>query len=185
MSDEEFLDLKENYEKKKKHSDKKEEKTLERLNAAQEEIEDLKNAYAKVFADSQNLRKELEKEQKEIIKYRAVGFIDGLLPILDNFHFAFLHPAPNQESANYRIGFEMIYKNLKQLMQDEGVEEIFPQENEEFDPNLMEAVETQTDETKEDGVILNTVLPGYKFKDRLLRPASVVVNQKEKEKTAK
>lgn len=175
---EEFIDVSENFEKQKTKKEKKKQDKLEDLLLkANEEIADWKNEYAKVLADTKNLRKDLEKDQKDFIKYRAVGFIENLLPILDNFEFAFKNPPPNEETRNYLMGFQMIFNGLKIVLEGEGVIEIKPNIGDKFDPGVMQALETKENKDYEEGAVLELFLPGYKIHERLIRPAQVIVNK--------
>jgi len=173
---EEFVDLNEQYQKQKTKAEKKETSLANKLAEANKEIADWKNEYAKVLADTQNLRRLLEKDQKEFIKYRAVGFLENLIPVLDSFEFAFSVAPPSKETQNYLVGFKMIYTNLVNSLIDEGLKEIRPSVGTEFDPNQMEASEVQSDTNYPDGVVLKTNLPGYSIHERLVRPANVIVN---------
>ena len=96
---------------------------LAKLNA---DLEHWKNEYYRAYADMQNLRKQVEKDHREAIKYRAEGFIDNLLPILDGFHMALQVEATSQEMKNFLVGFEFIYRNLVSVLENEGVSEIAP-----------------------------------------------------------
>ena len=71
----------------------------------------------------------------------------------------------------------MMYENLKVILKNYGVEEI-NRVGEVFDPNLEQALLTDTVEDKEDEVVLEVLQKGYKLKDRVIRPASVKINQK-------
>lgn len=127
----------------------------------------------------QNLRKKIEADHKEALKYRASGFVDNLLPILDGFHLALNAETSSQEMKNFLVGFEYIYRNMVSVLENEGVKEFNPQVGDEFDPNYMQAVETKVDEANPNKV-LKVVAKGYKLHDHLIRPAMVVVSIKEK-----
>ena len=71
-------------------------------------------------------RKSLEKEHSDIIKYRAMGFIEDLLPVLDSFHMALANEPTSQELKNYLVGFQFVYRNLVNVLENEGVKEIAP-----------------------------------------------------------
>jgi len=127
-----------------------------------------------------NLRDAIEKDHKEVLKYRAAGFIDNLLPILDGFHMAFNCEATSQEMKNFLIGFEFIYRNMVSVLENEGVSEISPKVGDAFDPNTMSAIEVKFDEGKPNRVLkVNTC--GYKLHDRLIRPSIVVVSTDKKD----
>ena len=141
------------------------------------EIDHWKNEYYRAYADTQNLRKEIEKDYRTAIKYRAEGFIDNLLPVLDSFHMALENQVDNPDIRNYCIGFQYIYRNLVSALESEGVSEIAPTINSPFDANKMDAVEALEDEGEENRV-LRVLAKGYMIHDRLVRPARVIVSKK-------
>ena len=145
------------------------------------DIDHWKNEYYRAYADTQNLRKEIEKDYRTAIKYRAEGFIDNLLPVLDSFHIALENQVDNPDVRNYCIGFQYIYRNLVAALESEGVTEIAPQINASFDANTMDAVEAVEDEGEENRV-LRVLAKGYMIHDRLVRPARVIVSKKKEVK---
>lgn len=157
---------------------KKLQKKDEEIASLKAEIDKWKNEYYRAYADTQNLRKEIEKDYRNAIKYRAEGFIDNLLPVLDSFHMALETQVDNPDVKNYCIGFQYIYRNLVQALESEGVTEIAPEINSPFDANKMDAVEAVVDEGIENRV-LRVLAKGYMIHDRLVRPARVIVSKKE------
>ena len=135
-----------------------------------------KNEYFKAYADTQNLRKSVERELNEGMKYRAEGFISDLLPILDGFYFALSMEPANSELKNYLIGFQYIYQNMLAVLDKEGVKEIAPKEGERFDFRTMHAVEAE-EKDGEANLVIRVLNKGYKLKDRLIRPANVIVSK--------
>lgn len=160
---------------------KKLQKKDEEIAKLKADVDHWKNEYYRAYADTQNLRKEIEKDYRTAIKYRAEGFIDNLLPVLDSFHMALETQVDNPEVKNYCIGFQYIYRNLVQALESEGVSEISPQLNTVFDANIMDAVEAIEDDGEENRV-LRVLAKGYKIHDRLVRPARVIVSKKREEK---
>ena len=148
------------------------------------DLEHWKNEYYRAYADMQNLRKQVEKDHKEAIKYRAEGFVEELLPILDGFHMALQNEASTPEMKNFLIGFEFIYRNLVSVLENEGVSEIAPKVGDAFDPNTMQAIETVFDEGKPNRV-LKVNVKGYKLHERLIRPSIVVVSTNKKDEPKK
>ena len=165
----------------------KETQTKEKADKKQEQIEKLtsdlnywKNEYYRAFADMKNLRDQVEKDHREAIKYRAEGFIENLLPILDGFHMALQCKASSQEMQNFLTGFEFIYRNMVSVLENEGVNEIAPKVGDQFDPNTMSAIEVVYDEGKPNRILKVNVC-GYKLHDRLIRPSIVVVSTDKKD----
>ena len=159
----------------------KKNKKIEKLNAEitrlKLEVENWKNEYYRVYADMQNLRKSLEKDHQAAVKYRAEGFIDNLLPVLDSFHVVLSQEIEDPALKNYLIGFQFIYKNLVAALESEGVSELAPNIGDKFDPHTMNAVEVEETDGEE-GLIVKVVTKGYKLHDRLVRPVNVVVSGK-------
>ena len=144
------------------------------------EVEAWKNKYYQAYADLDNTRKSLQKEHETIVKYRSQGFVEKLLPALDSFQMAFAVEPKEENVRNYVQGFKMIYSQFEQAMKDENITFINPEIGEEFDSNRMHAI--QTVDGDEDGKVANVYVRGYKLKDRLIRPAMVIVTKKPEEK---
>ena len=160
-----------------KHKIEKLEAEIEKL---QSDVEHWKNEYYRAYADTKNLRSSLEKDHIEAIKYRAEGFIEGLLPVLDSFYVVLKNEPDDPNLKNYLIGFQYIYKNLVNVLESEGVQEIVPQINDKFDPHTMNAVDTVVDD-ENPGVVRSVNSIGYMLHSRLVRPANVVVTIKKEE----
>lgn len=141
---------------------------------AQVEIEKWKNSYYLAYADMKNLRNSLEQEQANLRKYRAIGFIEELLPVLDSFHVVLSNEPDDPKLANYLIGFKFIYQNMLRALEAEGVTEIAPQIGDNFDEATMNAVDSIEEEPI--NIIKKVSANGYKLHDRLIRPAQVTVS---------
>ena len=162
--------------KEKKENKPSKETEIEKLKA---DLEHWKNEYYRAYADMQNLRKAVEADHREAIKYRAEGFVDNLLPILDGFHMALQNEASTVEMKNFLTGFQYIYRNLVAVLENEGVKEFAPKVGDAFDSDFMQAVETVVDE-KNPNKVVKVITNGYKLHDHLIRPAMVIVSIKEK-----
>ena len=123
-----------------------------------------------------NYRKRKDDEVEGLLKYANQGIITDLLPIVDNFERFLSHSEDNEEIKKYSVGIKMIYNNLKDILKQYGVEEI-NRVGQLFNPNLEQALLVENDPTKEDEIVLEVLLKGYKLKDRVIRPASVKINQ--------
>ena len=155
---------------------KKIEKLKEEVSRLEKEVEYWKNEYYRAYADTQNLRKSLEKDHQNAVKYRAEGFIDNLLPVLDSFHVVLSQEPEDPNLRNYLVGFQFIYRNLVSVLENEGVSEIAPKVGDKFDASSMNAVEVE-ETNGEEGLITKVITNGYKLHDRLVRPANVVVSK--------
>ena len=141
------------------------------------DLEHWKNEYYKAYADMANLRKSMEKDQREALKYRVEGFAQNLLQVLDAFDMAFKQEAANEVVKNYLVGFQYVYKQLVNILTDEGIIEIEPKIGDKFDESIMHAVDTVEDDGEEN-IIKKVNLKGYKLYEHLIRPAMVVVTKK-------
>ena len=159
---------------------KKLHKLEEEKEKAKADAEHWKNEYFRAYADTQNLRKQLEKDHMSAMKYRAEGFIDELLPVLDSFYAVLKNEPTDPNLKNYLIGFQYIYRNLVSALENEGVSEIAPKVGDKFSPETMQAVDTKESEGEEN-IVLDVQFKGYKLHDRLIRPANVTVSVKHKE----
>jgi molecular chaperone GrpE len=142
-----------------------------------------KNDYYLSLADTQNLRKSLEADHREALRYRSEGFLENLLPALDSFFIALEARPQSPEAQNYQQGFSFIYNQIQNVLLSEGVSEVVPKIGDRFDATLMHAVDIKDD--AEDGKVLQVYAKGYKLHDRLIRPAMVCVSKKKADPQAK
>lgn len=170
-----------------KHKSKKYEEKIaeldEKVLSLEEEVAKWKNKYYEAYADLDNTRKMLNKDREEMIKYRAMGFIENILPTLDNFEMAFKVESDDPKIKNYQTGFKMILNQFKAALENEKVSMIEPKIGDEFDPKMMSAMSVVKGE--EDNKIADVYLKGYVLKDRMIRPALVIVSKKEIEEPEK
>lgn len=146
------------------------------IDSLQQELADSKNALLRAYADTDNTRKRLLRETEQAKKYRFQSAALELLPILDNLNRALDVEPSNPEMENFLKGFDMIRTQFINALTNEGVTEINA-ENQPFDPNLMQALQTEKKEGVEPGQVIEVLQKGYKLKDRLLRPALVKVSE--------
>ena len=149
------------------------------LEAAKKEAENWKNKYYEAYADLDNTRKSLQRDHEQALKYRAQGFLEELLQPIDNLDMALRFEPKEEVIKNYYQGFKMIYSQFQKVLEDEQVSEINPAIGSDFDANTMHAI--QTVEGEEDDKVASIYVKGYFLKDRLVRPAMVVVTKKKQE----
>ena len=169
----------------KEEKDKKNKKIQaleEELAKLKADVDHWKNEYYRAYADTKNLRNNLEKEHSDIVKYRAMGFIEELLPILDSFHMALANEPTSQELKNYLVGFQFVYRNLVSVLENEGVKEISPNIGDKFSDKTMNAVDV-TEQEGEENLVTKVYAKGYELHGRLIRPANVSVSKNKKEET--
>lgn len=127
---------------------------------------------ARLQAEFDNARKRAAREQQEFREFAAVDVIKNILPVLDSFERAL--KAPATDSSDLRSGLELIYRQFQDALQKLGVQPI-PSVGKPFDPRVHEAIEMVDTTEAEDHHVLDELQRGYKYKDRLLRPAMVRV----------
>jgi molecular chaperone GrpE len=136
------------------------------------EREALIDRLARLQAEFDNARKRAQREQQEFREYAAADVIKGILPVLDSFERALKAPAGN--ANDFRSGIELIYRQFVDTLQKIGVQPINAV-GQPFDPRFHEAIEMVDTNKVEDHHVLDELQRGYKYKDRLLRPAMVRV----------
>jgi molecular chaperone GrpE len=141
---------------------------LQRLRA---ERDSLLDRLARAQAEFENARRRAAREQQDFRDYAAVDVIKSLLPVVDSFERAL---GAKSGPADFRGGIELIYKQLQDALAKLGVRPI-PAVGEPFDPHYHEAIEMVETTDAADHEVLEELQRGYKFKDRLLRPAMVKV----------
>ena len=145
------------------------ESEIDRL--AREKAE-LLDRLARLQAEFDNARKRASREQQEFREYAVAGAITPLLPILDSLDRA-VH-FEEASAADLHAGVELISKQLQDALAKLGLQVVHAK-GELFDPHQHQAIEmVETDEVPE-GHVFDELQPGYKLKDRLLRPAMVRV----------
>ena len=147
------------------------------LEAAQEEIADLKDKYLRQVAEFDNYRKRTLKERTELILNGGEKVITTLLPVLDDMERAIENGAKTEDVAVLREGIELIYHKLTKILEGHGVTKI-ETENADFDTDVHEAIAMvpgMGDDKK--GKVIDCLTPGYKLNDKVIRHAKVAVGQ--------
>jgi molecular chaperone GrpE len=141
---------------------------LQKLTA---ERDNLLDRLARAQAEFENARRRAAKEQQDFREYAVVDAIKPLLPVLDSFERAL---KVKSEPGDFRSGVELIYKQLLDALSKLGVQ-VITAKGEPFDPRYHEAIEMVDTSNAADHEVIEELQRGYKFKDRLLRPAMVKV----------
>ena len=130
-------------------------------------------------AELVNYRRRKDEETQSMLKYANQDLIIELINVVDNFERAIKLDDNNltDELSKFLTGFKMMYANLTEILKKFGVEEISRQ-GEKFDPAQEQALLVDTVDELEDDIVIEVLLKGYKLKDRVIRPASVKINQK-------
>lgn len=151
-----------------------EESTLDPWEQLEAEAAKWKEISLRTAAEMDNLRKRSARDREEATRYANQRLLEELLPVIDNFEMGMQAAAQDQSSMIY-IGMEMVRRQLNEFLSSQGVEEV-PTDGL-FDPNLHDAVSQEDCNAGEEGRILRVTRRGFKLRDRLLRPASVVVSK--------
>ena len=130
--------------------------------AAVHEQVDYKDKYLRALADYQNLIKRTQSEKEEFYAYAHESFVEKLLPILEHLERA--------ENTTHDAGVALVYKELRKVLDDLGLEHIALKETDKFNPEYMECIEAEPG-----GNRLVETRAGYRFKDKIIRPVQVKV----------
>ena len=163
--------------KKKEKKNKKEKASDAEILKLKEENATLNDKVLRINAELQNIKRRNSEEISRLMKYDGETFIKKLLPVIDNFERAINMDDDNLEDeiSKFLSGFKMIYSNLKNILDEMEIKEIECL-GQNFDPANMEAVLTEHDETKDKNIVLDCLQKGYTYKDKVIRPAMVKVN---------
>jgi molecular chaperone GrpE len=151
-----------------------EEQTPDPLNQALMEAAQWKETALRTAAELDNYRKRMAREMQDTARFANAGLLESLLPILDNFDYGLNAAKAESEKSNIYIGLSMVLKQIQDFLRDQGVEEISAAGA--FDPNVHEAMSQQPSDTVPEGQILSQTRKGYRLRDRLLRPSSVILS---------
>jgi molecular chaperone GrpE len=147
----------------------------------QAEIAKAKHYYdqwVRTTADLDNYKKRAARERQEAIRFANESLLEKLLPIVDNFEMALAATSGKDASMqSVQTGISMIYQQLKNVLAEAGLQEI-DASGKTFDANLHEALSQQATADAPEGQVVQQLRKGYKLRDRLIRPAGVVVAKK-------
>ena len=166
-----------------KKEDEKELSTEEKLKDAEEKL-------LRTLAELENQRKRFDKEIKDAIDFSGFSFAKENLVILDNLQRAYISIKEdpllkvNKDIDKFLNNIEIIEKDLISIFKKNRIEKI-DTKNKRFDPNFHQAMTEIEDEKVEPGSIVQEILPGYMFGDRLLRPSLVAVSKKKAQNEVK
>ena len=160
--------------------EKANEKLTQKVQDAYSQNENFQDKYIRVLADLENLKRRQIKEREESVLRTRSQIIGDLLPTLDAFQMGMQEVEKDESTKNIFIGISMAYKQMENILGEYGLELINPVGSE-FDPKYHEALSHQGSEEVAEGFVIQTIRTGYKMKDKLLRPASVIISQGSKE----
>jgi molecular chaperone GrpE len=150
---------------------------LERFCSDCPELAQKQDELLRVLADTDNFKKRLVREKEEFLKFAAEGVIADLLPVVDNLDLALIHGRENPACKDLVQGVEMTRSVFLDTMKRHGLE-LVGAEGQPFDPAQHEAVGHEERDDLEEGSVCRLLQKGYRLKDRLIRPARVLVSRK-------
>ena len=164
------------HDKENKKDKKKKNKDSDELQLAKQTIMELQTKLMYTQADSINYRKRKEEETANMLKYANQELLFDLVNMIENLDRAASVKAESEESKKIQTGISMVSNQFKDILKKYGVVEIealgYP-----FDENYMEAMMVDSDPSKPNEMVLEVLMKGYKYKDRILKHAVVKVNQ--------
>lgn len=156
----------------------------QQLKDLQKQVDDLKkqlagkdDQYLRAEAEIQNMNRHFKDERASLLKYEGQDLIKEILPVLDNLQRALSTKAEGDEAKQLHEGIQMVYTHFAHALSNHGVKKIEALEKK-FDPNVQQAVQTvSADDDHPADTVVQVLQDGYKLKDRVLRPAMVIVAQ--------
>ena len=149
---------------------------IEELKSQAAKTKDYWDQFLRVTADFDNFKKRAAREKIDASKFANESLLQKLIPVLDNFDSALnaAQTAQNTSTQSLQTGIAMIHQQLKAVLAEAGLEEIDASQKP-FDPNWHEALSERESADVPEGHVAQQLRKGYKLRDRLIRPAGVVV----------
>ncbi len=148
----------------------------ELLAQLQGDLERFRDLALRSQADFENFRKRAAREKDDALKFANSSFLEKLVPIIDNFELGLGAARTGGDAKSILTGMEMVARQLTDFLSQVGVEPVNA-EGQKFDPNLHEAMAQEASKNVPEGTVIRQMRKGYKLRDRLLRPATVVVSK--------
>lgn len=145
------------------------------LASLQADLDRFRDLAMRSQADFENYKKRCQREKEDAVKYANTSLLERLVAIIDNFELGLSAAKGEGENSAIYSGMSMVLKQLNDFLSDNGLQPINA-EGEAFDPNLHEAIGHEPSRTVPENHVIRQTRRGYRFKDRLLRPSSVVVS---------
>ena len=158
--------------------------------STEEKLKEVEEKLLRTLAELENQRKRFDKEIKDAIDFGGFSFAKENLVLLDNLQRAYISIKEdpvlkvNKDIDKFLNNIEIIEKDLISIFKKNRIEKI-DTKNKKFDPNFHQAMTEMEDEKVEPGTIVQEMLPGYMFGDRLLRPSLVAVSKKKAQNEVK
>ena len=141
------------------------------------DLEELKKENLRVLADSENFKKRIQREKDEYCRFAASAILEEIIPVMDNLDLALSHGRQNEACKELVTGVEMTQNIFLETMKKHGLEQVADVDVP-FDPTVHEALGQVENNELEENTVCQMLQKGYKLKERLLRPAKVMVSRK-------
>ena len=145
----------------------------------QNQLEQLRDKHIRLKAEFENFRKRKNKEISSLLQYDGEGVIKNVLPIIDDIERMVdsIEETDTNNGESFIEGINILKSKIDRFLEAKNIEP-FGEEGEELDPELHDAMLTQSDKMKKDNTVLNVFEKGYRYHDKVIRHAKVIVNKK-------
>ena len=154
----------------------KKNKLVQENEALKKEVENLKDLLLRERAELENFKRRTNEERIKDRKYALTDFLMELIDVIDIFDKAVNVKTEDEKLKKFLSGFEMVNKTFKQILSNNGVEQI-EAIGKPFDPSFHSAIETVQVEGVEPNMVVEEIMTGFTYKDRVLRPSMVKVSE--------
>lgn len=155
---------------------KKIEELTKEVEACKARLGESEDKFLRLAADYDNYKKRTAREFSEVVRTATEDLISQLIPVVDNFERAMTATPSSDEFDSFHKGIEMIYQQVKNLLEKQGVKEI-KAINESFDPHKHEAVMVVEKKDVAPETVVEEIEKGYMLNNKILRPAKVAVSK--------
>lgn len=156
--------------------------SIEEYDALQTQLADLKsqseeylNGLQRERADFANYKRRIDQESINTYQNALADIVKVFLLVADDLDRAIANQPDNENCKVWINGIELISKKLVRTLENQGIQKVEVNPGDEFDPNLYEAVTHEEHDKYSNGQVIAVLTPGYKIKDRIIRPATVRV----------
>lgn len=154
----------------------KKNKYKEKIENLEQEVAQLKDKLLRNAAELENFKKRITQERINDRKFASKNLVYDILEPLDQLNMIINMETDNDVLKNFLYGFKMLNDRFYEVLKSDGLKEIDAL-NKQFDPKYHHAIEKVSDESKPNGINLQVVQKGYMYKEQLLRPAMVKINE--------
>lgn len=148
----------------------------ETLAALQGDLDRMRDQALRAQADLDNYRKRATRERDDAVKYANMSFLERLIPLLDNLELGLNAARGDAQAGAIVSGLDMVARQFQDFLASSGVE-VIDAEGKPFDPHIHEALALEESTEVEEGTVIRQMRRGFKLKDRLIRPANVIVSK--------